>query len=87
MILFLLSAVGWLFVVAYFLWRFYYHWKRGRRNYPSIVCAIGPVGWALWSMRELKLIRVPSATYPVVLGFAMSLLSFLIILNFLRQKH
>lgn len=84
--LFLLSTACWWFVVMYFTWRFYFHWKRGRRNYPSIVCAIGPVGWVLWSLREMKFVARLGATVPVVLGFTVSVLSFLIILNFVRQK-
>lgn len=79
----------WGSVSIYFVWRFiqYRVGPQQRWNWPSLVCAVAPVGWVVAPARELHWLPRESTTPLLALSFAIGILAVLIILNFERQVH
>jgi len=79
----------WGSVSLYFVWRFIQHriGPSKRWNWPSLVCAVGPIGWVVAPARELHWLPRAGATPLLALSFAFGFLAVLIVLNFERQVH
>lgn len=78
----------WGFVSVYFLWRFIRFRLGPMRSWswPSLVCAVAPLGWVVAPARELHWLPRVGASPMLALSFSIGILAVLIILNFERQR-
>lgn len=86
-LIFVITFGSWFTVSAYFIHRFVLHrlGPKKRWNWPSLVCAVAPIGWIVAPARELHWLPRWGASPLLALSFAIGLLALLIIANFERQ--